>query len=358
MAINISPTIPGGRPTTADHPRTKPHGRSFPLVGLALALLGCGGTDESRDEPFGGDIPLTVRKDVAQLTNEEKIQLIDAFKAMKEVPSQYDESSNAYDYFVQLHVDAFTAHGNNHPHGSPHFLPWHREFLHRFESEMRRAYKEKHNRDEPLAIPYWNWTNPGSKDMVFNDSFLGGDGDPSDKYIVKTGPFREGEWEISVTDLSADENDPPDEPQSSAECTERVSDRGLVRCLGFEVPLPTQKEVDEALSIPTYDVDPYDQASENSFRNSIEGWRPYGLHNQVHVYVSGQMGTAASPNDPVFYVHHANIDRLWVEWQKQHGDASFPAAYADGQYSTLYVFGTKANTVFDLEAMGIRYADP
>jgi hypothetical protein len=28
----------------------------------------------------------------------------------------------------------------------------------------------------------------------------------------------------------------------------------------------------------------------------------------------------SSPNDPVFWLHHCNIDRLWAEWQAMHPD--------------------------------------
>jgi tyrosinase len=27
------------------------------------------------------------------------------------------------------------------------------------------------------------------------------------------------------------------------------------------------------------------------------------------------MLTNTSPNDPVFFLHHSNIDRIWAEWQ-------------------------------------------
>ena len=30
------------------------------------------------------------------------------------------------------------------------------------------------------------------------------------------------------------------------------------------------------------------------------------------------METGSSPSDPLFWLHHATIDRLWAKWQKQH----------------------------------------
>ena len=54
----------------------------------------------------------------------------------------------------------------------------------------------------------------------------------------------------------------------------------------------------------------------DTFRNVLEGWwRGPRLHNVVHVWVGGSMGPGTSPNDPVFFLHHCNIDRLWSDWQ-------------------------------------------
>jgi tyrosinase len=40
-----------------------------------------------------------------------------------------------------------------------------------------------------------------------------------------------------------------------------------------------------------------------------------GVHGAVHIWVGGTMSdpsTAAA--DPIFWMHHANLDRLWWQW--------------------------------------------
>ena len=34
--------------------------------------------------------------------------------------------------------------------------------------------------------------------------------------------------------------------------------------------------------------------------------------------MSGDMGTMSSPNDPIFFMHHAQIDGIWAIWQRNH----------------------------------------
>src|SRR5688572_21194355 len=49
----------------------------------------------------------------------------------------------------------------------------------------------------------------------------------------------------------------------------------------------------------------------NTFAQAVEG-----VHNSGHVWVGGSMGSILSaPCDPVFWMHHAEIDRLWAAWQ-------------------------------------------
>jgi hypothetical protein len=52
----------------------------------------------------------------------------------------------------------------------------------------------------------------------------------------------------------------------------------------------------------------------NKFRKALEGLP----HNMIHAHLGGDMGIPTlSPNDPIFFLHHRNVDRLWVKWQKQ-----------------------------------------
>jgi tyrosinase len=59
----------------------------------------------------------------------------------------------------------------------------------------------------------------------------------------------------------------------------------------------------------------FQRGTYNAFEPSIEG-KP---HNPVHNLIGGVMATMSSPNDPIFYLHHANIDRLWYAWVRSGG---------------------------------------
>ncbi|CAE6443097.1 unnamed protein product [Rhizoctonia solani] len=48
-----------------------------------------------------------------------------------------------------------------------------------------------------------------------------------------------------------------------------------------------------------------------NFWNKTERW----THDRVHNAIGGDMLEHYSPNDPLFYLHHAQIDRMWTLWQ-------------------------------------------
>lgn len=42
-----------------------------------------------------------------------------------------------------------------------------------------------------------------------------------------------------------------------------------------------------------------------------------GPHAAIHSAIGGDMNPATSPNEPMFFLHHAQVDRLWWLWQQE-----------------------------------------
>lgn len=229
------------------------------------------------------------RKNQATLTPAERAAFVAAVLALKAAPSLAGTSSR-YDDFVQEHVTSMTG-GNAWAHRRPAFLPWHREYLRRFELALQAI-------NPSVTLPYWDWTvDNAPTSQIWNADFMGGDG-AGPNAIVATGPFAHagGNWTLTIG--------------PSAE---------LRREFGLDVPaLPTPQQTADCLLQTPYDTAPWnDSGSLATFRNRLEGWFGVGsIHNRVHRWVGGSMQPASSPNDPVFWLHHCNIDRLWAQWQR------------------------------------------
>lgn len=70
----------------------------------------------------------------------------------------------------------------------------------------------------------------------------------------------------------------------------------------------------------------------NAFETSVENMP----HNPVHNIIGNIMADMQSPVDPIFFMHHANIDRLWSAWQQGGGGRTTPPAnnnYWNGSYT-------------------------
>lgn len=211
--------------------------------------------------------------------------------------------TGGYDEFVRTHVE-FSRDGTRVAHGGPSFLPWHRRLLIEFETALRRI-------DPAVTLPYWDWTTDRAvSSSLWSPDFLGGDGRASDGRVT-TGPFAAGGWRLRYgTD--------------DRTYLRRAFGRGRAK------RLPTAAEQRGVLAATVYDAAPWNGSSAKGLRNQLEGWRGPGMHNQVHNWVGGTMLNGGSPNDPVFWLHHCNVDRLWARWQAAHPDAPYlPARGAD-----------------------------
>jgi tyrosinase len=248
---------------------------------------------------------------------------------------------SAYDQFVIWHFVAMNTptpddpvlnpRDRNAAHRGSIFLPWHRFMLRLLELHLQRVLQ-----DETFGLPYWDWAVPDGtppseqvNSALWRETGIGGSGIP-----VKTGPFGF-----------------PDDPAqrrfrvffAQDVQTDRLTffpqGRGLWRQLGEHQQvrgLPTATQVTQVLDTEdVYDQPDWDAAA-RGFRNRLEGWRmdpasrPAGLHNRVHVWVGGDMGPGTSPNDPVFYLNHCNVDRIWEAWMVEHGRTYLPLETSPG----------------------------
>ncbi|MGA5696090.1 MULTISPECIES: tyrosinase family protein [Bacillus cereus group] len=272
---------------------------------------------------------MRIRKNQANLTHSERLAFTNALLELKRKPSRLPSSSGStsrYDDYVYWHLMSMMNQTSSTPgsaHGGPAFLPWHRYYINQLELDLQQI-------DSTVTLPYWDWTvnnstDPSASGSPWTNDFMGGDGDPNQGYAVTTGPFTGDNWKLTLFD-----DHHSDEPQ----------DIRLRRQLGtlknssgatISINLPTNSEVQNCLLETPYYVSPWRAfqdlnnpssmtVTKPSFCNRLEGWYGDGrIHNQVHLWVAGatqgSMYWMSSPNDPVFFLHHANVDRLWAQWQ-------------------------------------------
>jgi len=119
------------------------------------------------------------RKNVKNLTDDEKTRFVNAFRALMSNDSVlHPGAQSRYDDFVETHLLAMHDMDTNmmRPESWGHvgsvFLPWHRELLYQFEQLLRAE-------DDTVRIPYWDWTRakgPLDAGYPFTHDFLGVDG--------------------------------------------------------------------------------------------------------------------------------------------------------------------------------------
>lgn len=88
-----------------------------------------------------------------------------------------------------------------------------------------------------------------------------------------------------------------------------------------------------------------------TFSSTVEA-APY--HNRLHILVGGTMVLSSSPADPLFWLHHAFIDKLWADWQILH-----PGVNPSNMTTTLQplpIMTRKVSEVLDTKALGYVYA--
>jgi subtilisin family serine protease/outer membrane protein OmpA-like peptidoglycan-associated protein len=199
------------------------------------------------------------------------------------------------------------AHGGFQATDELFFLPWHRMYVYYFERICRSVLQ-----DDSFTLPYWNYTSGSTR---------------------LPAPLRDPSSPL----FSADRNPGPNQgrPIDEGQAPGTVSAQAVLRLRNYAA-----------------------RGSAPGFNESLDQ-RPHGV---VHGLVGNNRGMGTVPwaaQDPVFWLHHCNIDRVWASWNaagrsnpSDSGwlDRSFPFADENGQAVTA-----TTRDFADIAARGYRY---
>ncbi len=246
---------------------------------------------------------MRIRKNAQLLSDTEWTRYCEAIVALKHTFAP-NSAVSVYDQFVAMHQFAARAHRTS------RFLPWHREFLRRYETALASV-------DPRVSLPYWNW-GLGAKEEtedLFQDGRMGPR--PEAGGAVASGYFSEDglnglQWTIHAS--------------------LRVGNRTALH-RGAKAEFDTLPGRDPVLALLKMNTH---EALRRGGPGPTRGETLRGLeslHGTAHVWIGGDMSNqATSPNDPIFFMLHAQVDRLWAVWQSQHPDVDWPGTDNDAMW--------------------------
>lgn len=245
-----------------------------------------------------------VRKNIAKLGAAS--QEVKAYKAavdkMQKRSKANPKDPLGWQAQAQIHFDSC-------PHGNWFFLPWHRAYLYYFEAICRQE-----SGDPNFALPYWDWTaNPSIPDLFYEAGSV----------------------------LSH----PRDLAKGKKVSDSAVGPAALKRIMRIRDFITFGSGRATAL-----------RGGRNA-TGQLEGVP----HNTVHREVGKDMGDFMSPLDPIFWLHHANVDRIWAEWEKAHpGRLPNDKVWRDLKLDTFFDLkgkkvGDKVSEYLDNYSLGYRY---
>lgn len=179
------------------------------------------------------------------------------------------------------------------PHTTQRLLPWHRIYLLQFELALRAIHPD-------VSIPYWDWTK--ASEQAIPPWLIGATPTvvtPTKTVVVTRSPGTAADLALIASNVT-----------------------GIMAMSDF-----------------------------TSFASSLNG-----VHGGVHVWVGGAMGSVpTAPADPIFWMHHANLDRLWWQWQNSpQGTGKNPSL--SGAAAVMDPWPNTEPDTRDITALGYSYA--
>ncbi|KAJ3526902.1 hypothetical protein NMY22_g9986 [Coprinellus aureogranulatus] len=279
------------------------------FVVLVSAVIAFPVSSTRREEkPLGTKCSLIDnRREWRDLTVEQRLSYIEAIHCLHKLPP-HDKTRAATTRFEEFQATHILLTDRIHSVG--HFLPWHRHLV----TLYNRALQEECGYVGPTT--YWDWTRddtslPVRQSPIFDPvTGFGGDGVPgtytlppdpkneSDTFpgagsFIYKGCVQDGPFKNWIVHLGPGKMN-----------TEHCLVRGMQE---FARQAYTTSNVDRILKAETFE----------DFRNLADELTMRGIHGSGHLLVGGEMtNTYSAGADPLFYMHHGGLDRVWWQWQE------------------------------------------
>lgn len=219
------------------------------------------------------------------------------------------------------------------PHGDWYFLPWHRGFVQMYENAAAVLMK-----NPKFAMPYWDWTALRTLPAAFTDKEY--KGKPNPLYV----PGKGDKPTIMRHDLS--------NPRYAL--TDSLVGQGVI---------------DQIYAETVFEV--FGTSRNPKQTNLDPSWVPAGggnqgilertPHNNVHNNIGGYMPQSNSPRDPIFMMHHGNIDRIWAYWNALGRKNSTDPLWLNMPFTNNYIgpdgkpYSRKVSDLLSTAALGYTY---
>ena len=319
------------------------------LIALApLAFAGCRGKQDAEPAPDANAVPdeanapapptYSTRMEINTFTQDQ----ITALRAGVQLMQQR-AATDPTSWMYQANIHGVPGQGDNCPasteptqtawatcqHGNFFFLAWHRMYVYYFERILRAAIQEATGDPQyQFALPYWNYEDPNNR--VLPAAFrLPADASNSLYVAARANRCNNGSQCISAADASDDEAmslipfcNCPGGQSSCDGCTAGLTPDETFGGQFTPTPVHFLGQFGELESQP---------------------------HNVIHNAIGGFSGWMSDPNcaaqDPIFWLHHANIDRLWQVWLNEGGGRENPLGSTAWTTQTFTFFDANGQAV-------------
>jgi hypothetical protein len=241
------------------------------------------------------------------------------------------------------------------PHQNWWFLPWHRGYIGWFEQICRNL-----SGDATFALPYWDWTATPNLPAPFGDNSVLNPSNPT--FIASLQDFQ-NQFTNPATALyqsftqaqlaQAQNRQLGDAPTFLNQISGDFFPIAQARQSDFGGSYPGEVSIGriESALAPTAFADFASLPAANHDATAGEGILETHPHDNTHAAVGGFMSQFLSPVDPIFWMHHSNIDRLWDVWTRKQQRLGLPTLPQGADLATwqqepfLFYVDTQGNPV-------------